>query len=256
MHVRLKSKSDIEKLRKANLVVSDVLDICQELARPGKTTWDMELAARAYLKRVGAKSAFRHYQPAPDMPPFPAVLCTSLNEKVVHGIPSKKEVLKEGDILSVDFGAFVQGFCGDAARTFAIGKISKVAQNLMDATREALERAIEQMVPGNRLSDVGHAVQSHVEPLGFNVIRDFVGHGIGRQMHEPPQVPNYGSPGNGLLLQPGLVLAIEPMVTQGTYKVDVLDDGWTVVTRDRKLACHFEHSVAITEEGPFVLSKR
>ncbi len=256
MHVRLKSPKEIAKLRKANLVVSDVLDICQELARPGVTTWDMEVAARQYLEKVGARSAFFNYQPAMDMSPYPAVLCTSVNSKVVHGIPSRDEVLVEGDILSIDFGAFVEGYCGDAARTFPIGKVSETAALLIDATRDSLDKAIEKMVSGNRLSDVGHAVQSHVEGFGFDVIRDFVGHGIGRQMHEPPQVPNFGSPGRGLLLQTGLVLAIEPMVTEGSHKVEILDDGWTVVTRDGKLACHFEHSVAITEDGPLVLSRR
>ncbi|MBU1240431.1 type I methionyl aminopeptidase [Myxococcota bacterium] len=256
MHVRLKSSKEIAKLRKANLVVSDVLDICQELAHPGVTTWDMELAAREYLEKVGARSAFFQYQPAMDMTPYPAVLCTSVNEKVVHGIPSQSEVLVEGDILSIDFGAFVEGYCGDSARTFAIGKVSDTARQLIDATRESLNKAIEKMVAGNRLSDIGHAVQSHVEAFGFDVIRDFVGHGIGREMHEPPQVPNFGNPGRGLLLQTGLVLAIEPMVTEGSHKVEILDDGWTVVTRDKKLSCHFEHSVAITDDGPYVLSRR
>jgi methionyl aminopeptidase len=256
MHVRLKSKNEIQKLRKANLVVSDVLDICQELARPGVTTWDMEMASRKYLEKVGAISAFYNYRPSMSMPPFPAVLCTSLNEKIVHGIPSKSEVLEEGDILSVDFGAFVEGYCGDSARTFPIGKISETAQNLIDTTAISLEKAIEKMVVGNRLSDISNAVQTYVEDRDFSVIRDFVGHGIGQKMHEPPQVPNYGAPGRGLLLQIGLVLAIEPMVSVGTWKVEVLDDDWTVVTKDRKLSAHSEHSVAITEDGPMILSKR
>ena len=256
MHVRLKARSEIEKLRRANLIVRDVLDLCQELARPGVTTWDMEEAARSYIQRAGARSAFLNYQPSSDMRPYPAVLCTSRNEKVVHGIPDRREILEEGDILSVDFGVFFDGYCGDAARTYAIGKVSDQAAHLIRTTEEALELAIAKMVPGNRVSDVGDAIQRHAEAAGYSVVRDFVGHGIGQEMHEPPQVPNLGPPGRGLLLSPGLVLAIEPMLCEGTWKVSILDDGWTVVTRDRKLACHFEHSVAVTEGDPLVLSRR
>jgi methionyl aminopeptidase len=256
MHLQLKSQKDIEKLRQANLIVCDVLDICEEMAKPGVSTWDMEVAAREYLEKVGSKPAFLNYKPAFDMAPYPAVLCTSPNDVVVHGIPDKKVVLEEGDILSVDFGAFYKGFCGDAARTFKIGKVSETASRLIDTTKAALDAAIEQIVEGNRLSDLSHAIQTLVESNGFNVIRDFVGHGIGRNMHEPPQIPNFGKPGRGVLLQKGIVLAIEPMVTVGTFKVDVLDDQWTVKTRDRKLAAHFEHSVALTQDGAFILSKR
>jgi len=256
MHVRLKAHSEIEKLRRANLMVSDVLDLCQELARPGVSTWDMEEAARSYIHRAGARSAFLNYQPSSDMRPYPAVLCTSRNEKVVHGIPDRGERLEEGDILSVDCGIFFDGYCGDAARTFAVGKVSDRAAHLIRTTEESLEKAIAMMVPGNRVSDLGDVIQRHAESAGYAVVRDFVGHGIGREMHEPPQVPNMGPPGRGPLLQPGLVLAIEPMLCEGTWKVTILDDGWTVVTRDRKLACHFEHSVAVTEGDPLVLSRR
>jgi methionyl aminopeptidase len=178
-----------------------------------------------------------------------------VNEVVVHGIPRKDVVLKEGDIIGVDFGCFKDGFCGDSARTIAIGTVSDEARKLLTATRESLEKAIEQCQPGNRLQDIGWAVQSHVEPLGYSVVRTFVGHGIGRAMHEDPPVPNYGSPGKGLRLKAGWVLAIEPMVNAGTHEVEVLGDGWTAVTKDRKLSAHFEHSVAITEEGPLVLSR-
>lgn len=256
MHVRLKAHSEIEKLRRANLMVSDVLDLCQEMARPGVSTWDMEEAARSYIHRAGARSAFLNYQPASDMRPYPAVLCTSRNEKVVHGIPDRMERLEEGDILSVDCGIFFDGYCGDAARTYAIGKVSERAAHLIRTTEESLEKAIAMMVPGNRVSDIGDVIQRHAEAAGYGVVRDFVGHGIGREMHEPPQVPNVGPPGRGPMLQPGLVLAIEPMLCEGTWKVTILDDGWTVVTRDRKLACHFEHSVAVTEGDPLVLSRR
>lgn len=256
MLVQLKSAKDIEKLRQANLIVSDVLDICQEMAKPGVTTWDMEVASRAYLDKVGARSAFLNYAPGYGIKPYPAVLCTSVNEVVVHGIPSASMILKEGDLLSVDFGAFYKGFCGDSARTFEIGTVSETAHRLSEVTRISLEKAIEKMVPGNRLGDVSNAVQTWVESQGFNVIRDFVGHGIGTAMHEPPQVPNYGPKGRGITLNPGLVIAIEPMVTEGHWAVEILDDDWTVVTKDRKLAAHFEHSVAVTENGPMVLSRR
>ncbi len=256
MHVRLKTRSEIEKLRRANLMVCDVLDMCQEMIRPGITTWNLEEKARAYIQKAGARSAFLNYQPSPDMRPYPAVLCTSRNERVVHGIPDRREVLEEGDILSVDCGIFFDGFCGDAARTFPVGRISASVRNLIETTEQALDLAIAKMVPGNRVSDVGYAVQQHAEAGGYQVVRDFVGHGIGREMHEPPQVPNIGPPGRGPLLSPGMVLAIEPMLCAGTWKVSILDDGWTVVTRDGKLACHFEHSVAVTEGEPLVLSRR
>ncbi len=226
-----------------------VLDAVEAACKPGVTTWDLNEIADAKLKAMGATSAFLGYHG------YPAVLCTSVNEVVVHGIPRKDVVLKDGDIIGIDFGCFKDGFCGDSARTLAIGKVSDEAKKLMAATKESLDRAIEQCKPGNRLQDIGWAVQSHVEPLGYSVVRTFVGHGIGRAMHEDPPVPNYGSPGKGLRLKPGLVLAIEPMVNAGTHEVEVLADGWTAVTKDRKLSAHFEHSVAITEEGPVVLSR-
>jgi methionyl aminopeptidase len=251
----LKSRAELEKLREANLVVARVLEAIGEKVAPGVTTWDLEEIARAILEQEGAESAFLGYAPTPEAPPFPAVLCTSINEEIVHGIPSRERVLVEGDIVSVDFGAFKQGYCGDSARTFPVGKVSDVADRLLHTTSGALEKAIERVRPGNRLQDIGHAIQSHVEENGFSVVRFFVGHGIGRSMHEEPQVPNYGRPGRGLRLRPGLVIAIEPMVNEGTHEVEVLEDGWTAVTRDRMLSAHFEHSVAVTEDGPFVLSR-
>jgi methionyl aminopeptidase len=251
----LKSRDEITKLREANRVVAEVLEAVGLMVRPGTTTWDLEEEARKILEKRGAKSAFLGYTPAPDIPPFPAVLCTSINEEIVHGIPSRERVLKEGDILSVDFGAFKEGYCGDSAKTFPVGEVSEEASRLMNATKKALEKGIEQMKHGNRLQDIGHAVQHHVEKEGFSVVRYFVGHGIGVSMHEDPQVPNYGRPGRGLRLRKGLVLAIEPMVNLGTHEVEVLNDGWTAVTRDRMLSAHFEHSIAITEDGPYVLSR-
>ena len=247
--IYLKSRDEVEKLRAVNVIVASVLDAVEGACKPGATTWDLNEIADAKLKQMGATSAFLGYHG------YPAVLCTSVNEVVVHGIPRKDLVLKDGDIIGIDFGCFKDGFCGDSARTLAIGHASDDAKKLMSATKESLDLAIEQCKPGNRLQDIGWAVQSHVEPLGYSVVRSFVGHGIGRAMHEDPPVPNYGSPGKGLRLKPGLVLAIEPMVNAGTHEVEVLADGWTAVTKDRKLSAHFEHSVAITEEGPVVLSR-
>jgi methionyl aminopeptidase len=247
--IYLKSKDEVEKLRNVNRIVAAVLDAVETACKPGATTWDLNEIADSKLKAMGATSAFLGYHG------YPAVLCTSVNEVVVHGIPRKDVVLKDGDIIGIDFGCFKDGFCGDSARTIAIGKVTDDAKKLMQATKESLEHAIEQCKPGNRLQVIGWAVQSHVEPLGYSVVRTFVGHGIGRAMHEDPPVPNYGSPGKGLRLKPGLVLAIEPMVNAGTHEVEVLADGWTAVTKDRKLSAHFEHSVAITEEGPVVLSR-
>lgn len=252
---QLKSSTEIAKLRAANLIVAEVLDEVGSRVAPGVSTWELEEAARAVLKKRGAKSAFLGYQPGGDVPPFPAVLCTSKNEVIVHGIPSKDDILQEGDVLSVDFGCFKDGWCGDSARTFPVGSISEEAVTLLRVTQEALEQAIAQMVPMHRLGDVSSAVQAHCEAAGFSVVRKFVGHGIGRSMHEAPQVPNYGRAGRGQRLQPGLVLAIEPMVNVGTSEVEILSDGWTAVTKDRRLSAHFEHSVAVTHSGPLVLSR-
>ncbi len=249
MKIFLKTADDVEKLRRVNLIVSAVLDACEAACKPGVSTWDLNEIADRAMKAHDATSAFLDYHG------YPAVLCTSVNEVVVHGIPRRDLVLKDGDIIGVDFGCFKEGFCGDSARTFAVGKISEEARKLMDATKQALEHAIAACVVGNRLQDIGWAVQSHVEPLGYSVVRSFVGHGIGRAMHEDPPVQNYGSPGKGLRLKPGMVFALEPMINIGTFEVEVLADGWTAVTKDRKLSAHFEHSVAITENGPFVLSR-
>jgi methionyl aminopeptidase len=249
MAIVLKSASEIAKLREANLIVAEVLDALEAAARPGLTTWDLNEIAARRLKHHKADSAFLGYHG------YPAVLCTSVNEVVVHGIPRRDLVLKEGDILSIDFGAFKDGWCGDSARTIPIGKVKPEAEALMNATREALERGIAACVPGNRLGDIGHAVQSHAESNGYSVVRQFVGHGIGRAMHEEPHVPNYGDAGKGRRLSPGLVVAIEPMINAGGPDVLVKDDGWTAITRDGSLSAHFEHSVAITDSGPVVLSR-
>ena len=249
MKVYYKSSGEIEKMRAANLVVAEILDRCEEAVAPGMTTWDFEELCRAEIERHRVKSAFLGYME------YPCVVCTSVNEVVVHGIPRKDVVLAEGDIFSVDFGAYKDDFCGDSARTVAVGKISPEAKRLVDVTRRALELGIEQARPGNRMHDIGAAIQNYVEDNGFSVVKQFVGHGIGRQMHEDPAVPNYGRRGRGVRLKPGLVIAIEPMVNAGTHEVEVLEDQWTAVTRDGQLSAHFEHSVAITEKGPVVLSR-
>lgn len=251
MKIYYKTKSEIEKMREANLVVNEVLDIIQEQCKPGVSTAELNELADRSLKKLGATSAFLGYA----HPPYPAVLCTSIDHVVVHGIPRKDEILKEGQIIGVDFGAFMHGFCGDSARTLMIGKVSDAARKLVEATRDSLELAISRCVVGSRLQDIGWAVQSFVEPLGYSVVRKFVGHGIGRAMHEDPQVLNYGEPNKGLRLKAGMVLAIEPMINAGGPDVELLDDGWTAVTKDRQLSAHFEHSVAITDDGPFVLSR-
>lgn len=250
MGIQLKNASQIAKLREANLIVSDVLDALEAASAPGVSTWELNEIAAKRLKQLKGESAFLGYRG------YPAVLCTSVNEVVVHGIPRKDVVLKDGDILSIDFGAFKDGWCGDSARTIPIGKsVSAKAMALLNATRESLDAAIAQSVAGNRLGDVGWAVQSYIESRGLAVVRQFVGHGIGRAMHEAPHVPNYGDPGKGGRLSVGMVIAIEPMINAGTAEVVIEDDGWTAVTKDGRLSAHFEHSVAITENGPFVLSR-
>ena len=249
MKIYLKTADEVAKLRAVNLIVAAILDEIEAAVKPGVSTWALNEVAERGIKKHGATSAFLNYHG------YPAVLCTSVNDVVVHGIPRKDEILKEGDLIGIDFGCFKDGFCGDSARTVAVGKVSAEARALMEATREALERAIGHAVVGNRLQDIGWAVQSYVEERGYSVVRNFVGHGIGRAMHEDPAVPNYGTPGRGLRLKPGLVLAIEPMVNAGLSDVEVKEDKWTAVTRDGSLSAHFEHSVAITESGPLILSR-
>jgi len=250
MAVELKNAGEIDRMRAAGRIVAEILDALETKVAPGVSTWDLDQLAERLIHEKGARPAFKGYRG------FPAVLCTSLNHEVVHGIPSKKRLLVEGDLLKLDFGVVVDGFFGDAARTVPVGRISKAARSLSDATRASLEAGIRAMVPGNRVGDIGHAVQSTVEPLGFSVVRDFVGHGIGRRLHEAPQVPNYGRPGTLELLRPGMVLAVEPMVNAGTAAVDVLDDDWTAVTVDGKLSSHWEHTILVTDQGPEVLTRR
>ncbi len=246
-----KTADQRELLRSANRIVAEVLDILRQKVTlgVGVTTAELDAAAEAHIRDCGAVPAFKGYQG------FPATVCVSVNEEVVHGIPSDR-VLKEGDIVSLDVGTVFEGYFGDSAITVGVGQISESAQQLLDATKESLERAITCMHIGAHVSDIGHAVQQYVEPLGFSVVREFVGHGIGTKLHEAPQVPNYGRPGEGPELREGMVFAIEPMVNAGRPAVRMLDDRWTAVTRDGSLSAHFEHSVAVTADGPDVLSRR
>jgi methionyl aminopeptidase len=251
--IAIKSRRELEQMREASRHTAEILLLLREAARPGVTTGELDALAARELDKRGLRSPFLGYAPG-GLPPYPAVLCVSINEEIVHGIPGSRE-LKEGDILSLDFGVDLEGFHGDSAITIPIGSIPDEAQRLIDTTREALDAGIAQMVPGRRLSDIGHAVQTTAEKGGYSVVRQFVGHGIGRKMHEPPQVPNYGRPGRGPRLVPGMVFALEPMVNVGTEEVRMLDDEWTAVTADGELSAHFEHTVAITEEGPEVLTR-
>ena len=244
----LKSPQEIETMRRSNRIVAEILEEIKSVAKPGVTTRELNERAEELLAQRKARSAFKGYNG------YPAVLCTSVNEEVVHGIPSDR-VLREGDILSLDFGAIYEDYYGDAAITLAIGRISAEAERLMRVTEEALYLAIDRARPENRLQDISAAIQGHVESHGFSVVRDFVGHGIGQHLHEKPQVPNFGEAGRGVRLKPGMTLAIEPMINAGGHEVMVLQDGWTAVTKDRSLSAHFEHSVAVTENGPYILSK-
>jgi methionyl aminopeptidase len=249
MAVVLKSSGEIEKMRRAGQVVREVLELVRGLVKPGATTLDLEKAAEARLKELGVKAAFKGYHG------FPCVLCTSVNSEVVHGIPSSKRVLKDGDIVSVDFGVVVDGYYGDAAITVPVGeKIDPTTARLLEVTERSLHAGIAAVRPGATLGDVGAAVQGVVEAEGFSVVRDFVGHGIGVHMHEDPQVPNFGQAGRGMKLKTGMVIAIEPMVNAGKPDVQVLGDGWTAVAKDGSMSAHFEHTVAVTATGARVLT--
>lgn len=247
--VVLKSSQEIEKMRRAGQVVREVLELVRSHVKPGATTFDLEKAAQDRLNELGVKPAFKGYHG------FPCVLCTSVNSEVVHGIPSPKRVLKQGDIVSVDFGVVVDGYYGDAAITVPVGKVAPDAERLLKVTEASLHAGIAAVRPGATLGDVGAAVQSLVEREGFSVVRDFVGHGIGAQMHEEPQVPNFGEAGRGMKLKAGMVIAIEPMVNAGKPDVVVLDDGWTAVAKDGSMSAHFEHTVAVTADGARILTE-
>ncbi len=248
--VELKSPQEIGFMREAGIIVAAILDMVAAATQEGVSTWELDRIAASEIKRRGAKPAFLNYRG------FPASLCVSVNEEVVHGIPNKGKKLKAGDLVSLDFGVVWRGYYADSALTVPVGNVSAEAESLLAATREALEKGIDQMWPDKRMGDVGAAVQRHVESKGYSVVRSFVGHGIGRALHEDPPVPNYGKPGTGLRLAEGMVLAVEPMVNIGAPDVRILDDGWTAVTADGTWSAHFEHTIAVTKDGPQVLTAR
>lgn len=246
--VVIKTARELSKMKDACRISAEALRVAGEAVKPGVTTYEIDTIVRKYIEKQGAAPSFLGYGG------FPASACISVNNVVIHGIPSKKQFLKEGDIVSVDVGAYYEGFHGDNAYTFPCGKISANAQALLDATKESLYEGIKKALAGNRIGDIGSAVQQYVEARSYSVVRDFVGHGVGAKLHEDPSVPNYGTPGRGVRLLPGMTIAIEPMVNEGTYEVRVLDDEWTTVTKDGKLAAHFEHTVAITPDGPKIMT--
>ena len=245
-----RSGAELERMRAAGRLVGDVLAAVAAAVAPGVSTADLDAIAEKRIALAGATPAFKGYHG------YPATICASINSEVIHGIPSGRRILRDGDIVSIDVGASLDGYFGDSAITLPVGQVSEEAATLLCVTEEALYKAIERARPGNRISDIGHAVQQHVESYGFSVVREFVGHGIGERMHEEPQVPNYGDPGHGRRLAEGMVLAIEPMVNAGKPAVKVLADGWTAVTRDGSLSAHFEHTVAVTKAGPWILTER
>lgn len=246
--ISIKSPREIEAMRRAGRITAQARALAGSMVAPGVTTHEIDTAVRRFIESHGAKPSFLGYGG------FPGSACISVNDEVIHGIPGKR-VIQEGDIVSIDVGAVIDGYQGDTAGTFAAGRISDEAQRLMDATRESLLAAMAVMQVGARLGDIGHAVQSYVEPQGYGVVREYVGHGIGREMHEEPEVPNYGRPGHGIRLVAGMVLAVEPMITQHGPAVKTLSDGWTVVTVDHGLAAHFENTIAITADGPVILTQ-
>ena len=246
--IELKSPGEIERMRQAGRVVAGLLRRLESVARAGIKTKLFDEASRAFLKQQGAQPAFLGYRG------FPASVCVSVNEEVVHGIPGERR-LQEGDLVSLDAGAIIDGWYADAATTVTIGSSTPLSRRLMETTRAALQAGIQQAVVGRRLSDISHAVQQIIEREGFGIVRDFVGHGIGRALHEDPPIPNFGSPNAGPRLQVGMALAIEPMVTAGGYAIEVLRDGWTAVTKDHSLAAHFEHTIVVTSDGPEILTQ-
>jgi methionyl aminopeptidase len=246
----LKSLQEIEKIRKASLIVADVLDSIREIVQPGVSTLALDEFAEQLIRKAGALPAFKGYRG------YPKTLCTSVNSEVIHGIPSKEIFLNQGDIVSIDVGVIVDGFYGDAAVTLPVGTIAPEAERLIKVTEESLYRGIAEARAGNRLFDISHAVQDHVESHGYSVVREYVGHGIGRSLHEDPQIPNFGEPEQGPRLKPGMVLAIEPMVNVGGSATVVKEDHWTAVTADGSLSAHFEHTVAVMPDGPWILTKK
>ena len=253
--ITLKKPEEISLMRIAGRVTAEVLDIMREAVRPGISTGELDRIAEEHIRANNGIPAFKNYRPASNMTPFPGTICASINDEIVHGIPMTSRILEEGDIISVDVGAYVGGWCGDAACTYPVGKISPERMALLKATEESLNRAIASALAGNTLGDIGNAVESYIKPLGYGIVRDYTGHGIGRKMHEAPQIPNYGRPGQGMTLKAGMTIAIEPMIMAGKEKVKTAGNGWTVLTVDGSDAAHFERTIAVLDDGPEVLTK-
>ena len=252
--IKLKTKEEIELMRIAGRVTAEVLDIMREAVRPGVSTGELDRLAEEHIRKNNGIPAFKNYQPS-GMTPFPGTICASINDEVVHGIPDFERILQEGDIISVDVGAYVNGYCGDAACTYPVGEISSERRKLLEVTEQALNNAISCALKGNTLGDIGYAVENHVKPLGYGVVRDYTGHGIGRKMHEAPQVPNFGRKGQGMTLKAGMTIAIEPMIMSGREAVRVGKNGWTVLTVDGSDAAHFERTIAVLDDGVEILTK-
>lgn len=248
----LKTNRELSLMKDACKITANALKLAGEMVKPGVSTWEIDKEVRRFIEKAGAKPSFLGY--AGPGGKFPASSCISVNEVVIHGIPSKNQILREGDIVDIDIGAFFGGYHGDCAWTYPCGTVTPDTQRLLDTTRESLFRGIEQAKVGNRLGDIGHAVQEYAEARNYSVVREFVGHGVGARLHEDPSVPNYGTPGRGVRMLSGMTIAIEPMINQGVKEVDILPDGWTTVTRDGKLSAHFEHTIAITPSGPVILT--
>jgi methionyl aminopeptidase len=253
MKIFLKTEDEINLMRKANQLVGSTLAELGKHIKPGVTTLQLDKIAEEFIRDHGAVPTFKNF-PTPYGGPFPASICTSVNEVVVHGIPSKDTVLKDGDIISIDCGTLLDGYCGDSAYTFCVGEVKPEVKQLLKVTRDSLYKGIEQAVAGNHVGDIGSAIQDYCEGFGYGVVRELTGHGIGREMHEAPQIPNYGSRGNGVMLKAGMCIAIEPMITMGDRKIWMLPDKWSIVTRDNQLAAHFEHTIAIRKGKAEILS--
>lgn len=247
--IKLKNEAQLDIMKIAGRITGEALYLAGQAVKEGVSTLYLDKIVRSHIEKSGAKPSFLGYGG------FPASACISVNEQVIHGIPSDKVILKEGDIVKIDVGAFIGGFTGDSACTFPVGRVSDEAKRLIETTRESFYRGVKNAVPGKRIGDIGSEIEAHVTAQGFSVVRNFVGHGVGHELHEDPEVPNYGMPGRGIRLCSGMTIAIEPMVNVGTHRVRVLDDKWTVVTADGSLSAHYEHSVAITDDGPVLLTK-
>lgn len=253
--ITLKSKEEIKKLREGGKILAEILQNAAHLAKPGISTFRLNEIVENLIEKFGARSSFKNFRPEKSAPPYPAALCTSLNDEIVHAVPDKERILKEGDILGLDLGIWHKNLCTDAALTVAIGEVSKEAKKLISVTEESLYKGIREAVSGNTVGDIGFVISKHVEVNGFSVIRDLVGHGVGHGVHEDPQIPNYGQKGQGVKLKEGMVLAIEPMTTAGDWRIKICNDGFGYKTSDGSLSAHFEHTVAITENGPEILTK-